>query len=810
MDLLDWGWGPMRRPRRSLESRARPFRAPGRGPVGGAEGPGARAPVGGPTPAAFGSGRRRAGYPAPAGPPAGDETSDEEVGDGDAGDLDGPGGAGGAWAREDDGAGPYSGGLDEEWGEGTDDDGAEGGEVGGGEWGDEEMPEALETDDELDGPDSPLGREASRGDDLTACLRRMEDGADDDGECARRARRLYADRFDPGELEGEEPVPARLRTRSRVVRPYPPHAPTDVRVDYFPNAAFASWSVLPENTYWVRYFRTAMEREELEIRSWQRAYDRDPACAVVGIPAPEALPGVGAREFFGRFSMEVLLTDVYAAHADAEDRAWNAVESLHGQPVVGWGADPPKFSPGGMYVSGPDAGPLGVWRRALRQAAALQHAMCIAPVARLAASRRLRHQDAVAFLLDALIRVAKNCHYAAVEAASEDAEADAGRGRGGPRAAVAYRRASLLRALPPRAAGALAATRYTLPASGVQATAFRRSFGGLLYWPALRAALRTCANIISTRYTGATLQATETLLLARAHSQNPRYTPLERSCLAMYFTLETLLLERAAQWMYVATAFLLSDIQTLSAFSLVRATVPFQHAPLGCLELADAESEVFRHEDARAATASEALAQAFLEEYMALRATVTMQMTSFAVAVDQTPHVAMSAYTAVALIVQRLAGHVNMVFCCLAGSAVYGGQRCEVWAAAVARYAALADALAPLARNAPLAEFWEARDAVARGLGVTPRPGPPVAGNRRVVRVEALPVSLDDVAAGVPGPPGARLGPRADLAELLRSYPHLVREAEPAGRRAAAAGGRGCVPAAGCGGRRRRRRGSCI
>ncbi|ASW27059.1 tegument protein VP13/14-1 [Beluga whale alphaherpesvirus 1] len=795
------GGAPVRRPRRSLEHRMHPFARRDRDAEPEPE---PEAPRGfwATLQAAFSANPPRPRQPRPeySVPPADEETSADDASedsdsdsDVDASEIVSSDGGSGPDSLDDDGwdEGDSRGDSGSDDGENeealhelldaamdseTGDEGASEDEDEGGDESEGEGESDNESEDERGAGRSAgpaLGRPEPDPRSLTDYMRRMEDDAEPPErreEYARRARRLYDAQLRAG-AGAEEPVPRRLRDGDGApgLRDAPLPAPAVVEDD--PNAPYADWpGRMPDTVFWPFYLETALTVEGTRLEEWMELYDNDRSWADAEVrPLEASADGGGPAAFPDPRTLDLMLRDVYDMHAESEKLAWDRIGVPHQQPIFSWSVRAPASSPGGMYVVGPGEA-LGVWRRGIRQAIALHHALCIAPLAGAVDAGHMHHAFALAFLFDAAQRVARNCHRAAVNGAAPAAAEDAPD-------AVAYRRASLLRALPPRAAGALAATRYTPSARGPRAAVFRGFFGALIYWPALRVALRSSASTVATRYMGATMHTSETYLLARAHAKNPRFTEPERASLAAYLTLETLILERAAQWLYVATAHMLSASPTLSSFNMVRATVPLTHLPLGCVELSDAEHAVFRHEPVRAAHEREALAHALCEEYAAMRASLTVMMDLFASATATNPEVAAGVLAGVCLAVQRLAGHVNLLFCGLAGSAIYGGQRCEIWGHTLARYAALADALAPLVRNIPLAEFWEARDAAMRDLRITPMPGAPVAGKRKVVVFLQFSDGFEDIA-----PPQTFgrlncLGPPVDFAATLNGYPHLVRDA---------------------------------
>ncbi|QBM10854.1 Tegument protein VP13/14 [Caprine alphaherpesvirus 1] len=584
----------------------------------------------------------------------------------------------------------------------------------------------------------------------------------------RAARRVYARQFPP-----HDPGPAAPARRARRGSRGPRRDDgfgsglesagggadddddADLREDAAPDAAYASLDAddrLPD-TPWLASVEAAAEAAEDEATAALFAFN--PAPPAADVPLPRILEGqMRPRAFFARAPLDVLCRAGPHGRAMREQRAWDMSGSSHGLLGTSWGTVAPEFSIGGMYVSAPEASGRRwlVWRRAMKQAMALQYHMTAGALCQGVESAGVPVAEAASFLMDALLRVGRNCHFSA---------------RPG-RAAGAARR------LHAAAAGPLAAAQYTPPDAGPRAALFRGSLGALIYWPHLRAALPAVPAVCARR-AGAALQGAEVYLLALAHAKAPGYTADERCAASAYLSLFVALAERMLRWIYLAGAHLLGPHPTAAAFREVRARVPYDKLPLGSETLHDAEAETVAPAAFQAALESCALAQAYGEAYVAVRTSATLLMAEYAThAESRDAREATAAFLGVGLLAQRLLGGVNLLFNCLAGAAVYGGRRVSVREGTLARYSLLADTALPLVRPVSLVEFWEARDGLMRELRLQPVAGRPAAGKQRIV--ELIP-SLEGMDALVHVTPlGARpvLGPLVDIAEALADFPHLV------------------------------------
>ncbi|APT68426.1 VP13/14 [Suid alphaherpesvirus 1] len=606
--------------------------------------------------------------------------------------------------------------------------------------GDEDEDDDYDDDD--DGYDG-RGAAASRAavgppadvDYLSRALRGMEtaSGPDEREAFTRYAGTLYRRQFQPGRpgyrpprpRDPPPPPPPRARpplttatTAAPAVGTAAPCGGDDSapRLERDPDAAYASWTRdMPDGTF-------------LAMPSWV-ALRREPR-------GPPGRP-VGPPDILRRAPRALTFTPQAASAAlvSRDQDAWEALVPLHHLQMHSWGGSAPP-SRGGVYAT-PAPETRGVWRRALRQAIALHHAMFLAPLQSSTVGAPALAGEALAFALDAAARAAVNHDAAARE-------------------------------LPERAARALRAVGRRAPAaSGPRPGLFRAFCGSLAYWPELRVLSGHPEDV---RFAAFHLAVAEVYLLARAHGQNPGFTAEERELLAPMFTLTVLAVHHALRWLTTAVARAVSDIPDDEAFRAVRSRVPASLVPLGSIALSDAEYAVLNATEVAAARDATGLGQAVSLGYAAARSALTGLMRAHAGGSD--------ALVAFALVLQRLAGHANLLLNCLLGAAVHGGRPVRVYEAALDDYAELMDALDPLVRACPLAEFWEQRDAVMRQLRLTPAPGPPTGGKRLVIAPALPSEDLDGLVPPTAVRP-AHLGPDVDLAEYAARHPELVGVPEP-------------------------------
>ncbi|ART33237.1 tegument protein VP13/14 [Bovine alphaherpesvirus 5] len=606
---------------------------------------------------------------------------------------------------------------------------------------------------------------------LTAHLRAIEalpESAPHRSLLERTARTVYAQQFPPRDLSAGSRAPAQRARRS--LRGFPRGGgggqepgpddegddAADLREDLVPDEAYAHLERderLSEGPPLLSLEAAAAAAGERSVV--EELFTYAPAQPQVEVPLPRILEGrVRPSAFFAQMPLDALCrTPPNDQRVVRERRAWEMAGTPHGLLITTWSTVDPEFSIGGMYVGAPEGTrPRLVWRRAMKQAMALQYRLGVGGLCRAVDGAAMPPTEALLFLADALLRVVRNCHFLSRP------------GRAGGAA----------RRLPAAAVGLLAATQFTPPDASPHATLFRGSMGSLIYWHELRVML-TAVPALCARYAGAGLQSAELYLLALAHSEAPGYTANERYALSAYLTLFVALAERALRWLYLAGAHLLGPHPTAAAFREVRAKIPYERLPLGSATLHDAEVETVDSATFQEALAFSALAHVYGEAYVAVRTATTLLMAEYAAHAERRDVREMTAaFLGVGLIAQRLMGSLNLLLNCVAGAAVYGGRRVTVREGTLARYSLLADAALPLVRPVSLVEFWEARDGVMRELRLRPVASPPLAGKRRVME---LYLSLDSIEALVGREPlGSRpvLGPLVDIAEALADHPHLV------------------------------------
>ncbi|QPI70123.1 tegument protein VP13/14 [Equid herpesvirus 6] len=617
---------------------------------------------------------------------------------------------------------------------------------------------------------------------------------------ARAARKLYDEQFQPGGRGYPQPAGPSRRLQ-RLTRDGMWDGDTVIvtggfmRMDPDPNSHYGSISRLltapvAMNPSWAEAVEN--HRASFPIEADYDGY----ALFKSGLRPPSVLEGrIDTLAFYGVVPAVYAFIDIDPDDAYDEQLAWDRTSALHGHAQTSWLLASSDYSQGGMYVS-PTQEPRGVWRRALKQAMALQLRMCVGGLAEyLRRHEEVRSRVGVEFLLDAAIRTARNCHLArpARLFAWKRRDAPPARRPAGPLVAAA--RATALRPLPAEVSAALAQREFDVGARGPLSAVFRAFYGPLVYWAALRRALRDPATI-NCRYVGFHAQTAEIYLLARAHTASPGYTAEELVVMEVTLTLGALMLEVALHWLHVATAHLLAENDALKAFRRVRASLPYARAPLGSVGLLNAEFKTLSRPDVMVARDETALGQALLLGYFSARTALTACMRDYAgESVDGFKETRVSVYLGVALTLQRWAGHLNLLLNCLSGAAIHGGRRVAIHEQTLPRYSLMADVMAPLLRQHSLADFWRGRDDLLRGMDVVPMPGPPTQGKRVVLE---LPLPAEELHALTPAAPVGdddRIGNLVDLAEQLQEYREtILGDGAPAAARGLARV-RGGVPA---------------
>ncbi|AUS94666.1 tegument protein VP13/14 [Equid alphaherpesvirus 8] len=547
-------------------------------------------------------------------------------------------------------------------------------------------------------------------------------------------------------------------------------------VDNDPNSAYRSWvqairHPLAMNPSW----------EEMMLNYTSQSffsdvdYDIDEIIQQNLAVTPPVFEGLlDSANFFYKLPMLYTYATISQDEAYEERLAWSNTQALHGHEQSSWPTLVGDYSKGGMYVS-PTPEPRGIWRRALKQAMALQLKLCVLGLTDFVTKREItQHHSAVTFLVDALLRTAKNCYLASrLLVFAWERRKETGTQRPAE-PLIALSGVTLLQPLPPEVSGLLEQRTFDIGLRTPQSAVFRAFFGSLVYWAELRRALRDPATI-NCRYVGFHLQTSEIYLLARAHSASPSYTKEELVAMEATLTLGTLMLEVALQWIHVAGAQLLSENDTLKAFRRVSASIPPALAPLGSIRLHDAEFEVLSNPDVMVARDETALSQALFLGYFSVRTALTACMRDYANEVDGgAKETVTGVFLGVGLILQRLAGHLNFLLNCLAGAALYGGQKINIHSLTLPRYSLLADVMTPMIQQQSLVDFWRARDDMLEELEIAPRPGPPTQGKRVVLE---MPLPSDDLPNMTPSASvnnGAGLGRMVDMAKHLQHYRETI------------------------------------
>ncbi|AIL02930.1 tegument protein VP13/14 [Equid alphaherpesvirus 3] len=841
------GWAPIRRPRRSVEGRSHPFRAPRLSYRDGLSGQSAVAPrepssPPGPPPGAGGrpGGGTFWGYlrqvlsdeatPAapptrPRGPrldfhpPPGEDSSEEEeeapapvpLDEEDelmyaeqyspAGSSDEEGETRAEhWPRAPARRGSYGGQLSAERMDEDSPPGPSGGRVA------MELSAAREHNAGLDG-DEDDSEEEEDGDDeeeengageegfgaasgprpsrpwLDTYIRQMEAAEEQSSSMARvmarAARKLYDEQFQPGG-SGYEQRERPSRRVQRLTRDGMWEGDTVIvtggfmRMDPDPNSHYGAISRLltapvAMNPSWEEAVEN--HRASFPIEADYDGY----ALFKSGLRPPSVLSGrMDTLAFYGVVPALYAFIDIDPDDAYDEQLAWDRTPALHGHPQVSWLVASGDYSQGGMYVT-PTQEPRGVWRRALKQAMALQLRMCVGGLAEyLRKHEEVQSRAGVEFLLDAAIRTARNCHVASRLLLFAWKRRNAPPEHRPARSLVAAARTTLLRPLPAEVSELLAQREFDVGARGPASAIFRAFYGPLVYWAALRRAVRDPATI-NCRYVGFHVQTAEIYLLARAHTTSPGFTAEELVIMEVTLTLGALMLEVALHWLHVATAHMLAENDLLKAFRRVRASMPHARAPLGSVGLLNAEFKTLSRPDVMVARDETALGQALLLGYFSTRTALTACMRDYAgESVDGFKETRVSVYLGISLLLQRWAGHLNLLLNCLSGAAIHGGRRVAIHEQTLPRYSLMADVMAPLLQQHSLADFWRGRDDLLRGMDVTPMPGPPVQGKRVVLE---LPLPAEELHALTPAAlvgDDDQIGNPVDLAEQLQDYRETI------------------------------------
>lgn len=651
--------------------------------------------------------------------------------------------------------------------------------------GDEEASLAIDSDDpipsgdggeeDVDSEDLPADRDR-----LTSLLRYLESGIL--GTSSRRliertAREVYMDQFQPGGrgAEVESGISDRL---NRLVR----GGISDLQFrgpfleeEDDPNAETGEWRRLVPITV------TLTPSWELVIRDHgRRRRTLNPETIfyedVEGLRrlrVPSVLADRLTREaFIEKMNVLFMFRDLSESDNYNEEQIWTTMPSLHGFAQGCWFEADIAYPPGGMYTT-PTSEVRGIWRRTIRQGIVLQHRLCLGNFIRAVTINDLHHRSAINFLLDACIRSCINCHMMGrlIHNAYNQLE-----GQEAPIGSLAWMVGrTAIRPLPTPCTQYFPLKEFFGAPRGSRNSIYRSSFGALLYWSELRLAIGDPGNI-NIRYAGYHIQTAEVYLLSRGTSKNPGYTREELDGMETILSLGTLMLEVAVQWMYVATARILSEHPNIKAYRSVRSTVFASGVPLGSVKLADAEYDLLRRPEVSVARDTTALGQALFLAYYTTRTALTALIRDYAVA-SMLGHerTAMSAYLGIVLLIQRLGGHLNLILLTLAGAAIHGGRRVPIHQATLPRYTMIADILAPLLQQQTLTGFWKTRDILCHQLGLVPMPGPPTQGKQVVINLAMPSEDLEGLTPQGAIQSNTALGDiQVDLADTLQHYHRMI------------------------------------
>ncbi|QBN85166.1 tegument protein VP13/14-like protein [Phocid alphaherpesvirus 1] len=469
----------------------------------------------------------------------------------------------------------------------------------------------------------------------------------------------------------------------------------------------------------------------------------------------------------------VALRKISDDDALADQASWKNIQSLHGFEQSSWFQTDPEYSRGGMYTT-EAPGVRSIWRRALRQGLALQLKMCIYSFSRSKNTYNLFHYSAVNFLLDAAIRSCINCHVFTRVLFNDYKRLQ---GHEAPIGSLAwlYERA-LIQPIPSQCAKLFTLSSFFGPAENPKSVIYRNYFGALCYWSNLRLSLGDPVNV-NTKYATFHLQTAEIYLFSRATSKNPIFTNEEIQCIEAIFSLGTVMLEAAINWLYLATAHILSDKPKSVIFKRLRSTLFTSNLPLGSRQLSDSEYFILRKPEVVVARDTTALGQAITLGYSATRSALTMLMKDYAIlsGLEDREKTIKCVYLGVTAIIQRLAGHLNLLLLNLSGAAIYGGQRVLIHESTLPRYILLMDILSPLINQTTLVDFWKMRDEVCEMIGLVPMPGQPTQGKKVVIDLALPSDDLNDLAPNTSidsvNPIGINM---VDLAKSIRQHHQTI------------------------------------
>ncbi|QQL08725.1 tegument protein VP13/14 [Canid alphaherpesvirus 1] len=483
---------------------------------------------------------------------------------------------------------------------------------------------------------------------------------------------------------------------------------------------------------------------------------------------------VTPEQFLEKFDyMLVALRKISMEDVFADQVSWQKITSLHGFQQFSWFLHNQEYSKGGMYAT-EAPGVRCIWRRALRQGLALQLQICVAGLTRSKNIYNLFHYSAVNFLLEAAIRSSLNCHLF-TRIMFYDYKRLRGAEPPSGSLAMLYEQ-SIIQPIPSQCAKLFSLSQFYGPADTSKSAIYRNNFGALSYWSDLRLSLGDPVNV-NAKYATFHLQTSEVYLFSRANSQNPSFTTEELQCIEAIFSLGTVMLEAAVHWLYLATAHILSDNPKSIIFRKIRSTLFTTHLPLGSRQLSDSEYFILRKPEVVVGRDNTALGQAITLGYSAVRSTLTMLMKDYAIlsSLEDKEKTMTCTYLGMTLIIQRLAGHLNLLLLNLAGAAIYGGRKVLIHESTLPRYVLLMDILSPLINQITLVEFWEMRNEVYKMMSLIPMPGPPSQGKKVVLELAIPSEDLDNLTPDTFMNPTNPIGNNmVDLAMSLKSYHQTI------------------------------------
>ncbi|QPO25180.1 tegument protein VP13/14 [Bovine alphaherpesvirus 2] len=480
----------------------------------------------------------------------------------------------------------------------------------------------------------------------------------------------------------------------------------------------------------------------------------------------------------GRRPLDVFPIDQMYPRVMAWDEATRAALAL-GNPAILYSCPIRAFGlarAGVMHFAAPKE-PNTFFTRTLHQGADL--AWRITGDSFMAGVAKTGAAEGLAFLLDALVRVAVDCRSCGERLhANADTSAD-------PRVNElrrAFAEVTVIRPIDGNSVPVLGAGSPTAPRRGPSAALLRGSLGSTAYWSDLRAHLdRECR--VAVRYAARmTYVATGALLARFSPSAVGSIVSREAAFLGRVLDVLAVMAEQTVQWVSLAVAARVDPGSTHPALRDVGVEELFRKLPLGSAGVLSAEGEALGDRGARELMKHGGVNTVLAAAVLALDTALTTAMMKYARAHGESPGApatacargATRALLAVGMVLQRLLGFADAVVACLSVAAFDGGiSAVDVGAYTPLRYACVLRIARPLyARHTP-SDFWGAvRDASGRVDLRPERSAPP--------KVLANTIGPDFLKEDVRSFPASRLdtasvlGQRTRASDMLGQFQRLL------------------------------------